>query len=189
MGPRAVGEEAHAAQEVTVRNPRRDDDDVSGREVFDREHATRILDPRSVRLLDLAARRRPQLRLQLAAEAAQRRRGHDRLPRAADSDREVVVRAADRGGDRRGHVSVLDQLDACAGGADLLDQIVVSRPVEHDRRHVVRAAAESLGDRRDVLAERLEQVDRAARARADGHLAHVHVRQVEERSSVAHGDH
>ena len=84
------------------------------------------------------ARRRPELRLHLAAEAAERGRGEHGLPRAADADREVVVRAADRGGDRRGHVAVLDQLDAGAGVADLLDQVVVARPVEDDRRHVVR---------------------------------------------------
>ena len=37
--------------------------------------------------------------------------------------------------------------------------------------------------------DRLEQVDRAARARADGHLAHVHVRQLEERPALADRDH
>ena len=112
--------------------------------------------------------RRPELRLQLAAEAAERRGGQHRLPRAADPDREVVVRAADRRGDRGGDVAVLDQLDPRAGGADLLDQVVVARPVEDDRRDVVRPAAEGLGDRPDVLADRR---GRSIRPRARGPTA------------------
>ena len=90
---------------------------------------------------------RPQLALDLAAQAAQSRRGDHALVSAADADRQVVVRAADRGADRGHDVAVGDQLDARAGLADLGDQIVVARPVEHDRGHVVATAAERLGDR------------------------------------------
>ena len=91
------------------------------------EDTVDVVDPVLGRGLDLGAGGRPELGLQLAAEAAERRGGEDGLPRAADPDREVVVRAADRGGDRRGHVAVLDQLDPGAGAADLLDQVVVAR--------------------------------------------------------------
>ena len=76
------------------------------------------------------------------------------LARAADADREVVVRAAHGGRDRGEHVAVLDQLDARAGRADLLDQVVVARAVEDDRRHVVDHAAVRVGDRADVLGDR-----------------------------------
>ena len=89
--------------------------------------------PCCARLADLGAARWPELRLQLAAEAAQRRRGEDRLAGSADPDREMVVRSADGSADRCSHVAVLDQLDARARGADLLDQIVVARTIEHDR--------------------------------------------------------
>ena len=51
------------------------------------------------------------------------------------------------------------------GVADLLDQVVMARAVEHDRRHVVHAAAERLGDRLDVLADRAG-AGRSSRARA-----------------------
>jgi hypothetical protein len=187
--PCAVGEEAHAAEEVAVRDAGRDDDHFARREVLDREEPLEVLHPGRGRGLDLAAGSRPKLRLQLAAEAAQRGRGQHRLPRAADPDREVVVRAADRGGDGSGHVAVLDQLDASACCPDLLDQVVVTRPVEHDRRYVVDHPTERVRDGADVVADRLLQVDRAARLRADGHLAHVHVRQPLERARVAHGDH
>src|SRR4029078_13631902 len=48
------------------------------------------------RLLDLGTARRPELSLQLAAETAQRRCREHGLARAADADREVVVRSHHR---------------------------------------------------------------------------------------------
>ena len=101
----------------------------------------------------------------------------------------MVVRPADRGGDGRGHRPVLNELDPRARRANVLDQVMVSRPVEDDRVDVVRAAAERVGDRLHVLAERLEQVDRSSCPRPDGHLAHVHVGQVQERAPLADRDH
>ena len=162
---RRVGEEADAAQQVAVRDARRGDDHLLRREVVDREDAVEVVDAVRARLLDLGAPRRPELRLQLAAEAAERGRREHRLPRAADPDREVVVRSAHGGADRRGHVAVLDQLDARAGGADLLDQVVVARPVEDDRRDVVDHAAERVGDRADVVADRARRARSRPRAR------------------------
>src|SRR6266567_1888055 len=140
--PRAVGEEADAAEQVAVRHAGRGDDRLARREVVDGEETMDVVDPLLGRLLDLATRGRPELRLHLAAEAAQRSRGHDGLARPTDADGEVVVRAANRSRDRSGHVTVLDQLDARAGGANLLDQVVMPRPVENDRRHVVHLAPE-----------------------------------------------
>src|SRR5262249_61838406 len=115
---------------------------------------------------DLATRGRPELGLEVAAEAPQRRGRQDRLARPADADRQVVVGAADRGRDRRGDVAVLDQLDAGAGGPELLDEAGVPRPVEDDRRYVVRPPPERRGDCLDVLGDRPAEVDAAAGARA-----------------------
>src|SRR5919204_2923894 len=123
MGPGTVGQEAHAAEQVAVRDAGRGDDHLAGREVLDREHSLDVLHPALPRLLDLAARGRPELGLELASETAQRGCREHRLARAPDPDREVVVRATDRGGDRRRHVAVLDQLDPSTGGTDLLDQV------------------------------------------------------------------
>src|SRR5919204_5255996 len=78
VGAGAVGEEADAAEEVAVRDAGRDDDHLAGRDVLGHEHALDVLDARLAGLLDLAARRRPELRLQLAAETAKRGGGHDR---------------------------------------------------------------------------------------------------------------
>src|SRR5207302_551565 len=116
---RGVGEVADAAQQLAARDAGRGDDHLLRREVVDREDALDVVDPMLVRVVDLVSPRRPELRLKLAAEAAERRRGEHRLARASDPDRQVVVRPADRGGDRSEHVAVLDQLDARAGGADL----------------------------------------------------------------------
>jgi len=58
-------------------------------------------------------------------------------------------------------------------------RIVVAVAIEHDRRDVHRLAAEGLGDREDVLSDRREQVDVAARDVTDGQLAHVHRRHRE----------
>src|SRR5262249_40668853 len=69
---RAVGVVAHTPQQVTVRGPRRGDDCLPGRELLGREDVRAVVDSLLARLLDLPAGRRPQLGLQLAAEAAQR---------------------------------------------------------------------------------------------------------------------
>ena len=79
---RAVGEVADAAQQVAVRDAGRGDDHLPRREVVDREdrarcRRSRARAPRSIS----RARRRPELRLQLAAEAAQR--GGRRAPPGA----------------------------------------------------------------------------------------------------------
>src|SRR3954447_23195763 len=57
----AVRMEADAAQEVSVRHAGRRDDHLPGREVFRAEHAAVVLDPDLAELVDLAARRRPEL--------------------------------------------------------------------------------------------------------------------------------
>ena len=66
---------------------------------------------------------------------------------------------------------------------------MVAGTVEHDRRHVVDAAPESLGDPADVLGDRAAQVDRGAGPRADRQLTHVHVGQGLQRAGLADRDH
>src|SRR5579884_2165247 len=51
--PGAVGEEADAAQQVAVRDARRRDDHVAGREVLGAEDAAVVLDARLGQLVDL----------------------------------------------------------------------------------------------------------------------------------------
>src|SRR5215207_11639647 len=88
----AVRVEPDAAEQVAVADPRGHDDHLSRRELLGAEDPVHVVDPLLARLVDLAAGRRPELRLELAAEAAERCRAEYRLARAADPDREVVVR-------------------------------------------------------------------------------------------------
>src|SRR5439155_4288769 len=96
---RRVREEPDAPQQLAVRDARGGDDHLLRREVVDREDAVEILDAVLARSVVLRASGRPELRLQLTAETAQRRRRQYGLPRAADPDREMVVRPAYGGRD------------------------------------------------------------------------------------------
>ena len=69
MRSSGVGEEPDPAQEVSVRDPGCNDDHLSGSELFRREDTRRVLDPEGEGLFDLAARRRPELRLQLPPDS------------------------------------------------------------------------------------------------------------------------
>ena len=65
----------------------------------------------------------------------------------------------------------------------------MARTVEHDRRDVVHAPPERLGDRLDVLCDGTQEVGRAAGTRADRDLPHVHVGQPHQIPGVADRDH
>src|SRR6266567_5921342 len=64
--PRAVCQEAHPAEKIAVRHSGRNHDHFAGRELLRREDVSRVLDSSLMRLFDLAPRRRPELRLDLA---------------------------------------------------------------------------------------------------------------------------
>ena len=70
--------------------------------------------------------------LDLATETLEGRRGDDALGRAAHAHVEVVAGSAHRRRHAGGDVAVGDEADAGAGGAQLLDQLGVAGPVEHD---------------------------------------------------------
>jgi hypothetical protein len=187
--PGAVGPEPHTAEEIAVRDACCGDDRLPRREVFRREDPFDILDPLLLRLVDLASRDRPELRLEVAAQTAQGGSRQDGLPRAADADREVVIRPADRRGHGRRHVAVLDQLDPRAGGADFFDQVVMAWPVEDDGRDVPHSPAEGLGDRLDVLGHGTAKIDLPPRDRPHSHLPHVHVGKHLKGTGLPRGDH
>ena len=68
------------------------------------------------------------------------------------------------------------------GRPELLDEVVVPRPVEHERRDVDRLAVEALRDGADVVGDGPVEVDHAPGARPDRDRAHVHVGEREERA-------
>ena len=120
----------------------RDEEDVrAGRQVALGVDALRVRDAHRLHALFLArAWSGTRRRLHAAVEAAERRRGEHALGRAADAHDGVHVRAAHGGRDAGREVAVADQLDARAGLADVVDQLLVPRPVEHDDDQVLRRA-------------------------------------------------
>ncbi len=131
-----------------------------------------------------------QLCLDRPAHAADRRGGDDALRCAADSGQQVGagIRPARR--DRAGHVTVGDQPDPRAGGADIGDQLFVARPVQDAHRQVGHRRVLRLRDAADVLTDRRGDVDRVDGVGTDGDLVHVeHRRRVEHRAAFGHRQH
>jgi hypothetical protein len=96
-----------------------------------------------------------------------------------------------RAGDRGRQVAVADELDPGAGGPDLGDERIVTRPLEDDDRDVAHPAAERIGDPAQVLGRPIADVDLARRHRPDAQLFHVRVRGVGQPARLGrrkHGD-
>ena len=89
MRPGAVCQVPDTAEQVAVRDARRGDDHLAGCKLLGRERPLDVVDPVLSGLTDLAARGRPELCLELAAQTPEGRRGDERLAGAADSDCEV----------------------------------------------------------------------------------------------------
>ncbi len=128
--------------------------------------------------------------LELAADAAQRRRRQHPFRRAADAhvDVDAAVRAAGR--DHARNVAVADQHDARAGLARFDDDLVVARPVEDAGDQVGNIDLLGLGQVLEVDRRSLVQVDQIRRqAAADRDLVHVGVGRVQKAAGPGHGDH
>ncbi len=95
-----------------------------------------------------------------------------------------------RGGDRRGDVSVANQVDARAGLAELGDQVVVAVALEDDDGEVVDVDVLRLGHALEVLRRGRVDVDRVGRFRPHRDLVHVQRGAGEEqRSPLRDRDH
>ena len=79
----------------------------------------------------------------------------------------------------RSQVAIADQLDARARPANLVDQILVARPIQHDHYQVLDVAMQSLGDHPEIDRRRGIQIHRALAGRADHDFFHVAVRRVQ----------
>ena len=164
-------------------------------DVLARGEVLRLVDPLEVGDAHRAAaglvlwRVHHQAREDLAAQAAHRRRREHALGRAADAHHGVHAAADHRGGDAGRQVAVADQTNARAGGADVGDQLLVPRPVEHDHDQVLDAAAERLRDGAQVEPHRRVEIDDVARARADDQLLHVEVGRVQQPAAFRRREH
>src|SRR5439155_16951193 len=108
-----------------------------------------------------------------AAGTTDRGGGDDALRGAADAQQHVDAAIRDGGLDAGRDVAVGDELDACAGGADLLQDLRVAGAVEDDDRHFGDCLAESFRDFGDVIGHRRFEVYYVGRGRADGDLVHI----------------
>ena len=100
----------------------------------------------------------------LPAHALQRGGGQHALRRAARAHVDVDAGLRRLGAvDHARHVAVGDQPDPRAGGADLGDQLLVPRPLEHADHHPLGAGALGACERRDALGRGHVEADAAPR--------------------------
>ena len=99
------------------------------------------------------------------------------------------ARADDRRDDGGREVAVADQTNARAGRADVGDQLLVARPIEHHDDEIVHLAVERPGNRLQVVGNRRVDVDRVLRGRRDDELLHVEIGRMEEPAAFGGGEH
>jgi hypothetical protein len=77
-------------------------------------------------------------------------------------------------------VAIADQANARAGGADLIDQLRVARPVEDDNDEIFDSATVGLRNRPQIEANWCIEINDIAGTRTHDQLFHVDVRRVKE---------
>ena len=88
-------------------------------------------------------------------------------------------------------IAVANQPDAGSGGADVADQLLVPRSIQHDDHEVLDLTPETSGNRFKVVGRRRVQVDGVLRAWPDHQLLHVEIGRVQQSAAVRgreHGD-
>ena len=118
---------------------------VAGREILRAVDLLEVGDAHRAAALFVLGLADDEAREDLAVQAAHRGRGQHAFGRAAGAHHRVDAGADDGGGDAGRQVAVADQPDARAGRADVGDQLLVARPVEHDDDEVLDLAAEAAG--------------------------------------------
>src|SRR5581483_5218777 len=190
VGPHAAREEADALKQLAVGDAGRDETDVlAARELLRAVHLVRVGHthaPGTSALVVVPELEPPE---DLAADARERRRREHAFRRAAAPHHHVKTGAGDGDGERRDDVAVLDEVDARTGRADVVDELLVPRPVEDDDGEVLNLAPERVRHDLEVLGDRPIHVDLALRGRADHELLHVRVGRVEQAAALRHRHH
>jgi len=190
--PDAVAEEPHALEQAAIGDAGGGEDDVlAARQILRPVDALGIGDPHRLAARFVFRLGDDETCEDLAVEAAHGRRREHTFRRTARAHHGVDAAARDRGGDACREVAITDEADARAGGADVGDELLVPRPVEHDHRQFVDLAAERARDGAQVLAHRGIQIDQVLGARPDDQLLHVEVGRMQQAALVRgceHGD-
>ena len=130
-----------------------------------------------------------QARQNFSVQAAKRGCGKHAFGSAADAHHSVDSGADDGRGNAGGEVSVANQADARAGGANVRDQFFMARPVEHNHNQIFDVAIEPLGDRAQIVGDGRIQVDCALAGRSNDYFFHVQIGRVKQAALFARGQH
>src|SRR5215831_8634532 len=177
-GTRAVAEETHAFHESAVGYAGRGEDDVASRSkilgavdlflVFDAHLGYTFF---QLRFVD------HQPGEDLAVEAAHGGRSNHALGGSADPHYGMDARPQDGGGDAGGEIAVTDQADAGSGFANIVNQLLVTRPIKHDYHQIAHVAAKAACNGLQVLRRRRVQVHYPFAGGAYHQLFHVAIRR------------
>src|ERR1700683_1988002 len=147
MGPSAFAEEAHAAEQSAAGDAStRENNFISGREIFGGVDALSVFDAHLGEALVVLGLGRYQARENLAVQAAQSSGGENAFWRSTGAHDGVDAGANYCGADSGGEVAVGDEPDASASGSNPIDQFFMARAVEHDDDKVFDFAVEALGN-------------------------------------------
>src|SRR5579872_6519577 len=181
----AVAEEAHALEQRSIGYTGSGEDDVlAGSKVFGAIDLLHILDSHlgnasfQLRLIDYQAGN------DFSVQAAHRCCGNDALGGASSSHYGMDACPHHRSSDAGREVAVADQLDACAGSPNLVDEFLVPGSVEDDNHQVLHVAIEALGDHLEVVLHGSVEIDAVLARRTHDQLLHVAIRSVQQSSAL-----
>ena len=92
--------------------------------------------------------------------------------------------AHDRSGNAGGQITIANQSDAGAGGADVGNQLLVPRPIEDDHHEILDLASEAAGNGFEIVPRRRVEIDGFLRAGTDHQLLHVQIGRVQQTAAV-----
>ena len=124
-----------------------------------------------------------------AIQAAQRRGRQHAFGSSARAHHGVHAGTRHRRRDSGREIAIADQADARARLADIRDELLMPRPVEHHHHHVVHAPLQAPGDGLQVVFHRSVQIDSAFRRRTDDDLLHVAVGRVQQATAFSGRQH
>ena len=125
-----------------------------------------------------------QLALEVAAKSTHGCSGDHTLRSGADAHQAVGSGAGETTGDGCLHITIGDGLDACTGGTDFSDQILVTSTVHHNDVQLINGKTQALAEDLDVLSGRLADVHLALGGRRSSQLLHVEVGGIEQTAGL-----
>src|SRR5688572_20634798 len=137
-GADAVAEETHAFHQRAVGHAGCGKHDVRPRGELLRAIDSRdVCDPHRMTALLMLRAVHDEPRVDLATETAHRGSGKHAFRRTTSAHYRVHAAADDGGGDAGGQITIADQPDTCARRTNLVDQLGMAWPVQHDDNKIL----------------------------------------------------